>query len=225
MSNSPLVIKLRNVSASYDKAQSFSVPEFTIKSGEQVALLGKSGSGKSTLLNIIAGFLPISQGEVEVCGEILSNKNESSRDLMRRAKVGMVFQTYQLLNTFSVLDNILLGIKFSDKSFSPDVIPRVHELIELLELPKKITTSLPSELSVGQRQRVSIARALIKEPDLILADEPTGALDDETGSAVCATLQTLAAQQNASILFVTHDNSLAAKFPKQVRIENILKWS
>ncbi len=219
------VVKLREVSAFYDKSHRLSVSEFLINRGEQVALLGRSGSGKSTLLNIMAGFLLVKQGEVEVCGESLVKASESQRDLVRRAKIGMVFQTYQLLNEFSVWDNILLGLKFSNKPFDPSVEQRVWELLDQLDLSEKMAQCMPSELSVGQRQRVSIARALIKDPELILADEPTGALDQETAVKVCDTLQSLAGQQNTSLVFVTHDQGLAQRFPREERVENILHWS
>ena len=201
----------------------FSIKNFKVETGEQIALLGRSGSGKSTLLNLLAGFLPASSGSIKITTKELVGTTEAKRDLIRREHIGMIFQTYQLIDELSVIENVSLGQRFSREGYTTETSSQASHLLEKVGLSEKVNKR-PSELSVGQRQRVAIARALIKKPDLILADEPTGALDRDTGESVCSLLQELSTDQKSSVLFVTHDEYLANKFPKQLEVSEILNW-
>lgn len=203
------------------RSSTYLISAFSLSRGEQLSLVGKSGSGKSSLLNLVAGFLPAQSGSVTVCGTELQGLSEGKRDLHRRKNLGMVFQTYQLLEEFTVLENVRLGGYFSEGGERGD--EEVESLLEQVGLAPYMDR-LPAELSVGQRQRVSIARALLKKPQLILADEPTGALDDETGGQVCDLLQRLCEEEGRSLIFVTHDRDLAARFPRQEKITNLISW-
>lgn len=197
------------------------IPSFRLPNGTQASLMGESGSGKSTLLNLIAGFLKPKEGVVEVSGHELQTLSESERDRIRRNHIGVVFQTYQLLEGFSVEENVLMGAQFS-KTGQVDAA-LVEHLLEKVGLGG-FQKRFPKELSVGQRQRVAITRALIKKPSLILADEPTGALDQKNGMKICELLQELSTEQGSSLLFVTHDEALASSFTEQLHTTDILQW-
>jgi len=215
-------LKIQDVAVSLsnkEEAQKLSIPSFSLEIGAQIAVVGRSGSGKSTFLNLISGLIPCKQGSILVEGLELVGLGEGARDKIRRDKIGMVFQTYQLLPEFSALENVQLGTLFS----KVDSQERAHSLIDEVGL-SGLADRRPSELSVGQQQRVSLARALIKQPTLILADEPTGALDQETGVQMCELIQNLARRNKATVLFVTHDMILAKRFDQQVDISDISSW-
>ncbi len=224
MSAASQEIILKNVRSCYSskrEASFFSIPEFTLEKGAQLALLGKSGSGKSTLLHLIAGLIPVKAGRARVCGEELMGMKEHARDLVRREHIGLVFQTYQLLDEFTVIENVLMGSFFS--GVKKEAEGEAKTLLSKVGL-ENYASRFPSELSVGQRQRVAIVRALIKRPALILADEPTGALDRETGYQVSALLKDLAKEQGSSMIFVTHDEELASTFPSQAQVTDLIRW-
>ena len=177
-----------------------------VRDDEFVAIMGPSGCGKSTLLNLIAGLDTPTEGEIVVAGESLADKDEDALARMRRAHIGIVFQFFNLLEGMSVLENVVLpAVIAGTKRSRPRAEPR--DLLDMLGLADK-HQSAPSVLSGGQRQRLAIARALANEPTLLLADEPTGALDSEGGHEVLELFRRLHAGGQA-ILMVTHDQTVA----------------
>ncbi|MEX5633551.1 ABC transporter ATP-binding protein [Parafrankia sp. FMc2] len=179
----------------------------TVARGEFVAVMGPSGSGKSTLLNVVAGLERVDEGAVTVAGMSLVARSEADLARMRRRHVGMVFQFFHLLETMTVADNVVLAARLSGAGRRASV-RRGHDLLDLLGLLER-ADALPGTLSGGQRQRLAIARALANEPTVLLADEPTGALDS-AGAAEVLDLFTRLHRRGQTILMVTHDRQVAA---------------
>jgi putative ABC transport system ATP-binding protein len=201
------IIDLRDVSRTYDSGRpSLDELSLTIRAGEAVAVLGPSGSGKSTLLNLIAGLDRPSTGSVTVDGERVDRLSEAASARFRRARVGMVFQFFNLLEDLSVTDNVLLPAQLAGLP-RRQAAARAAGLLGALGLERHAGTH-PGRLSGGERQRVAVARALMNRPALLLADEPTGALDTASGRDVQALLTDLH-RQGQTIVLVTHDVSLA----------------
>jgi putative ABC transport system ATP-binding protein len=180
--------------------------DLTVAAGEFVAIMGPSGCGKSTLLNLVAGLDSASDGEIELAGIPLTDRDENERARIRRAHIGIVFQFFNLLEEMSVLDNVALPAAIAGSS-GRQAETRAHDLLDLLGLGDK-APDVPGVLSGGQRQRLAIARALANEPTLLLADEPTGALDSEGGREVLELFRRLHAG-GQTILLVTHDQRVA----------------
>ena len=195
---------MRNARKTFGDVQVLQGIDLEIKAGERVALMGPSGSGKSTLLNCICGIEPLDGGQVEVGGNAVSELKDGELDRLRRESIGYVFQSFYLLPTLNAFENIefagqLVGMSKKDR------LNRVSELLENVGLSHR-ANHLPSALSGGERQRVAIARALIHQPKLILADEPTGSLDTESGAQVLSLLKSLSADFRVAMLLVTHDH-------------------
>jgi putative ABC transport system ATP-binding protein len=185
----------------------------TIDAGEFTAVMGPSGSGKSTLLNLVAGLDRATSGQLVVDGQDLTRSNETQLAMFRRSRIGFVFQFFNLLVNLTVLENVLVpaelaGIRRAEAS------ARARSLLAELEIAD-VAGSFPANLSGGQRQRVAIARALVNRPALILADEPTGALDSRAGSQVMDLLNDLN-RRGQTILLVTHDAKLATSYGRRV---------
>jgi putative ABC transport system ATP-binding protein len=182
----------------------------TVAAGERVALVGRSGSGKSTLLNLIAGIDRASSGTVAVDGQVLSTMDERARTLFRRARIGFVFQFFNLIPTLTVAENVRLPLELlhgrRGKKAGDD--QKVRALLEAVGLDDR-REQFPDRLSGGEQQRVALARALVHGPSLVLADEPTGALDAGSGAEVLALLATLAQQNRATVIIVTHSDEVA----------------
>jgi putative ABC transport system ATP-binding protein len=191
--------------------------DFTMSAGEFVAIMGPSGCGKSTLLNLAAGLDTPTDGEILVAGESLAGKDENDLARMRRAHIGIVFQFFNLLEGMSVLENVTLPAVIAGVG-RRKAETRARDLLDLLGLGDK-TRDAPGVLSGGQRQRLAIARALANEPTLVLADEPTGALDSEGGSEVLELFRRLHATGQA-ILLVTHDQDVAEAGDRIVRMRD-----
>ena len=191
--------------------------DMTVQAGEFVAITGPSGCGKSTLLNLVAGLDTPSDGEVVLAGISLAGKDENARARLRRAHVGIVFQFFNLLEGMSALENVALPAAVAGAS-RRRAQRRARELLELLALGDK-ADELPGVLSGGQRQRLAIARALANAPTLLLADEPTGALDSEGGLEVLELFRRLHADGQA-ILLVTHDSVVAGAATRIVRMRD-----
>jgi putative ABC transport system ATP-binding protein len=191
--------------------------DFTMSAGEFVAIMGPSGCGKSTLLNLAAGLDTPTDGEILVAGESLAGKDENDLARMRRAHIGIVFQFFNLLEGMSVLENVTLPAVIAGVG-RRKAETRARDLLDLLGLGDK-TRDAPGVLSGGQRQRLAIARALANEPTLVLADEPTGALDSEGGSEVLELFRRLHAGGQA-ILLVTHDHDVAEAGDRIVRMRD-----
>jgi putative ABC transport system ATP-binding protein len=176
--------------------------------GEFAAILGKSGSGKSTLLNLISGIDLADSGSVWLNGQNLTALDERQRTLFRRQNIGFIFQFFNLIPTLSVLENVTLPGELSGKS--PQAARELaRPLLEAVGLADRLNT-FPDRLSGGEQQRVAIARALINDPLLVLADEPTGNLDEETGRQVLALLDRLTRQAGKNLILVTHSREAAA---------------
>ena len=173
----------------------------SIESGDFISIIGKSGSGKSTLLNIIAGLITPTYGNVEVDGEILSSFSDSKLSSYRNEKIGYIPQWQSTLAGLTVLDNVRLPFYLVKRQGNS--IARAHELLHLVSIAH-LARSYPKHLSGGELKRVAIARALINDPDIIIADEPTGDLDRQTTSEVLELLQTVV-HSGKAVLFVTHD--------------------
>ena len=202
------VIELTNVSRRYDNgAAALDDLSLTVQPGEAVAILGPSGSGKSTLLNLVAGLDRPSSGTVVVAGANVGTLSEAASARYRRSSVGMVFQFFNLLDDLTVSDNVMLPAQLIGTRRA-EARHRASELLQILGIERH-ADSYPGTLSGGERQRVAVARALVNRPALVLADEPTGALDSASGADVAALFTELNAS-GQTILLVTHDISLAA---------------
>lgn len=203
-----VVVDVKNVSKIYDsqsgKIRVLDKVNVSIKKGEFVGIVGDSGSGKTTLLNLVGGMDSVSEGEITVAGDVISDFNEKQRTLYRRNRVGFIFQDYNLINELTVYENIILPFQLKKKAVNEGYIDKFLEMLRLGE--KK--NSFPMQLSGGEQQRAAILRSLLCEPDIILADEPTGNLDSKNTQAVVKFLQHFSAQMGKTILFVTHNMEL-----------------
>jgi putative ABC transport system ATP-binding protein len=179
-----------------------------IEAGEAVAIMGPSGSGKSTLLNLIAGLDRPTSGAVTVAGTRIDQLGETGAALFRRNRVGMIFQFFNLLDDLTVVDNVLLPAQLGGMRAAEGRV-RADELLEMLRI-ERYRDSYPARLSGGERQRVAIARALVNRPALLLADEPTGALDSTTGEEIGGLLAGLH-RSGLTLVLVTHNPDLAAR--------------
>jgi putative ABC transport system ATP-binding protein len=191
--------------------------DFEMKPGEFVAVMGPSGCGKSTLLNLVAGLDTPTDGEIMLADESLVGKSEDELAIMRRKHIGIVFQFFNLLESMSVLENVTLPAVIAGAP-RKRAESRARDLLDLLGLADK-TKEAPGVLSGGQRQRLAIARALANEPTLLLADEPTGALDSEGGHEVLELFRRLHAG-GQTILLVTHDDDVAEAGDRIVRMRD-----
>ena len=186
----------------------------SIAPGGRVAILGPSGSGKSTLLNLLSGIDLADEGTVRVDGQDLGALVERDRTLFRRDRVGFVFQFFNLIPTLTVRENLALPLELKGS----DSAGRIEALLGEVGLADR-ADSFPDRLSGGEQQRVAIARALIHEPGLILADEPTGNLDEDTGGIVVELLERLVSDVGATLVVVTHSRELAERMDRIVRVE------
>ena len=193
-----------------------SIEQFSVAAGERLAVIGPSGSGKTTLLHLVAGILVPEKGTIRVNGCELGELGDAARRAFRIAKIGLVFQEFELLDYLTVLDNILLPYRITNAlTLVRDVRQRAMDLAERLGVGDKLGRR-PSQLSHGERQRVSICRALIAGPRLVLADEPTGNLDPDNKQRVVDLLHTYAEENDVGLLMVTHDHGLLNRFQRVV---------
>jgi putative ABC transport system ATP-binding protein len=184
--------------------------------GQMTVILGKSGSGKSTLLNLISGIDAPDSGQIWVDGRDLTALSERDRTLFRRARIGFIFQFFNLIPTLTVGENVSLPLELNQVNRS-EVRERAEGLLDSVGLLDRWDT-FPEKLSGGEQQRVALARALVHEPLLILADEPTGNLDEETGSQVLLLLAKLAREQGRTLLMVTHSQEAASHADRVLRL-------
>jgi putative ABC transport system ATP-binding protein len=190
------------------------IPEFGIAAGEQMVLMGQSGSGKTTLLHIIAGISRPNSGEVRVAGTDIARLAESSRDLFRARTIGYVFQTFNLLAGFSALENVLLGMTFAGRHDAS----RARALLDRVGLARRLTHK-PAMLSVGEQQRVAVARALANRPKLLLADEPTANVDRGHQQQIVSLIRETCREENVALLLVTHTAEVADQFERVEHLE------
>ncbi len=187
---------------------------FTIDVGEAVAVVGVSGSGKSTLIGLLAGLDTPTSGEIELAGARLSALDEDGRARLRGAAVGFVFQNFQLLPALTALENVMLPLELAG---ADDAAPRAREVLARVGLADRLG-AYPRTLSGGEQQRVALARAFVARPRVLFADEPTGNLDGQTGGAVADLLFELNAQSGTTLVLVTHDERLAARCRRTLRL-------
>jgi len=211
-----LVLECRKVYKEYSDVDTrikvLSGISLAVKSGEQIAIMGRSGSGKTTLLQILGGLDIPSSGEILINGQNLHTLSENKLEKLRNSSMGFVYQMHHLLPEFSALENVAMPLLIGQ--FSPSIAKeRAVALLEQVGLRSRIHHR-PSELSGGERQRVAIARALVNEPSCVLADEPTGNLDDENALQVFQAMQSLNRSKKTSLIIVTHDATLAAKMDR-----------
>ncbi|WP_135611691.1 ABC transporter ATP-binding protein [Methanococcoides sp. AM1] len=189
-----------------------------IKKGEFVVILGPSGSGKSTLMNQIGCLDTPTKGTVSLNGKNISNLGESELAQIRGRTIGFIFQQFNLIPTLNSLENVMLPLEFQEEDANI-AEKRARELLKIVGLGDKMQHS-PSQLSGGQRQRVAIARSLAVDPEILLADEPTGALDSKTGDYILEFLNELHEEQNKTIIIVTHDTELIKYAEKIIHIKD-----
>jgi putative ABC transport system ATP-binding protein len=192
------------------------VPKFSLEEKTQVALRGESGSGKTTLLNLIAGILKPDSGEISISGNKISALNESRRDRLRAESIGYIFQTFNLLQGYTALENVLLSMSFGpgvDREFALALLKRVGLSEKLKHYPR--------QLSTGQQQRVAVARALANRPKLVLADEPTGNLDHKNAQDALKLIREVCRENGAALLLVSHDREVLAQFENVFDLEKL----
>lgn len=211
------MFKLENIRHDYDGNTVLELPHFEGAQGEHWLVLGLSGSGKTTLLHLIAGLLTPTQGTVHVAGEDVSRLSGNTLDRFRGRNIGIVFQQMHLLQTLTVRENLLLARYLADL---PQDRQRVKEVLDSLDIGDR-ESAYPDELSVGERQRVTIARAVMNEPRLLLADEPTSALDDVRSDQVLNLLLEQAERYNATLVIATHDQRVKDRFDKHLDLNAV----
>ena len=189
-----------------------------IKQGEFVAITGQSGSGKSTMMNLVGCLDLPSKGVIYLEGEDIARMSESHLSQIRARKIGFIFQQFNLIHTLSAMENVMLPLEFQDISTS-DAKKKAEQLLKVVGLGERMHHR-PSQLSGGQQQRVAIARALSNDPEVILADEPTGNLDSKSGIEIMALLEDLWNNHNKTIIMVTHDMNLARHAKRQVQLKD-----
>ncbi len=210
-----MLVEATDVRKSFGEVTILDGVSFALSAGETLALTGESGSGKSTLLHIVGGLEPFDAGEVSVAGRALSALGDSARAHLRRDRIGLVFQQFNLIPSLDVQANIAFQARIAgreDRRWS-------DELTDRLGLSDHVA-KFPEELSGGQQQRVAIGRALAARPSLLLADEPTGNLDETTGDIVFDLLLELADTSGAGLLIVTHSGRLAARADRQLTLSH-----
>lgn len=188
-----------------------------IKEGEYTAIVGPSGCGKSTLMHLIGLLDTPSSGIISLLGKDISHQSDNELSKLRNEVVGFIFQQFNLINKLTVLENILLPIIYSHKKLDYKPVDRALELLKRFGIAEK-AKSFPNKLSGGQQQRVAIARSLINNPQLILADEPTGNLDSKSGSTIMTLLKDLNTKDKITVVIVTHDGEIAKNTSRQIRM-------
>ena len=211
-----MIIRVENLTVTYgsgDEALTvLDIPSWSVRKGTQVAISGPSGSGKSTLINVIAGLLVPTSGSVTVAGATLTGLGEVERDRFRARSVGYIFQSLNLLQGYTALENVMLGMTFSPCRHDTDA---AREVLETVGMSHR-AHHYPRQLSIGEQQRVAIARALVKRPELILADEPTGSLDPGHTSGVVAALREASRKFDCTLVVVSHEQDVVSSFEQRV---------
>lgn len=193
------------------------IPCWEVPPGQHVLLRGVSGSGKTTLFNILAGLLTPTEGEVRLGQTALHALSEADRDQFRAQHVGYVFQNHNLLSALTALENVVMPMMFAAKLPAPQRRPRAQHLLEVIGLGE-VAHHRPAQLSAGQRMRVAVARALANRPELVLADEPTAALDPASAGVVMDLIQHTCREEGASLLVASHDPALTDRFDAVVHL-------
>ncbi len=211
MKNSANVITVRDLYKIYrvgeTKVRALNGVDFTIGRGEFCSIVGASGSGKSTLLNMLAGLEKPTRGQIVIAGEHMERKNENELVRFRQAHIGFIFQSFNLMDTMNAVENVALPLTFQGMERRRRV-KKAEEMLDMVGLTK-YKKHKPTQMSGGQQQRVGVARALVVEPEIIFADEPTGNLDSRTSREVMELMQRVVREKRQTLIMVTHDNELA----------------
>jgi ABC-type lipoprotein export system ATPase subunit len=211
-----LLLAVHDLTKAYGSHRVVDVPAFSLEGGAQVALRGESGSGKTTFLHLIAGILAPDAGRVELAGRDVAALGEAARDRLRAETIGYIFQTFNLLQGHTVLENVELGMAFGrgvDRA-------RAEALLKRVGLGDKLR-QYPRQLSTGQQQRVAVARALANRPKLVLADEPTGNLDARNGREALALIREVCRENGAALLLVSHDEGVLTTFEQVLNFSDL----
>lgn len=208
------MIKTQNVTFSYSENQNFHFPDIDCADGQALLITGNSGTGKTTLLHLLGGLLQPTAGNITINNQDISELPSSKLDAFRGQSIGMILQQSFFIEALTVLDNVILASWLSQKTKAEEQALSILDNLGLKEHVHKF----PSQLSIGQQQRVNIARALINNPSVILADEPTSSLDDENALKVARLLSDLAKEYQSSLIIVTHDQRLKSLFNHQITL-------
>ncbi|MBO4845883.1 MAG: ABC transporter ATP-binding protein [Lachnospiraceae bacterium] len=216
------IMRVENVSKTFGTGEALNKVldnvSLEIKKGEFASLMGESGSGKSTLLYIMGGLDVEYEGNIYIAGQKMTGMKEAQMSALRLEKIGFIFQFYNLIQNLSVEDNILLPIKMAGKEV-PGYKEKLDEILEITGLTEK-RKSKPAQLSGGQQQRVSIARAVLSEPEILLADEPTGNLDSRSTAEIMELFKRINEEKNITFLQVTHSHETAAYGNRIIRLDS-----
>lgn len=220
------IVKIESLRFQWSKNNNFKifVPKLEVGRGKKVLFLGESGSGKTTLLSLICGFLEPLSGSISINDKIINDLTSTNKDAYRSDNIGIIFQQFNLLPYANVIDNIILPLYFS-KQRSKKVENKINAAMNLcdqLRLPESILNQKASNLSVGQQQRVAVARALIGSPSIIVADEPTSSLDTEAQELFLDLMFDQISKNSSTLLMVSHDKSLTNYFDQVIDINEIL---
>ncbi len=214
------ILKIENLTKIYGKGDNqvcaLDNVSFTVEKGEFAAIIGPSGSGKSTLLHILGGVDRPSSGNVWLDGRDVYSQNDEQLAIFRRRQVGLIYQFYNLIPVFNVVENITLPVLMDGKKVDDD---RLGELLSILKLEER-KKHLPNQLSGGQQQRVSIGRALMNSPSVVLADEPTGNLDSKNSQEIVELLKYSNQKYNQTLIIITHDENIALQADRIIALED-----
>ncbi len=213
------IVSITDLYKSYDTASSpvtvLNGVDLSVQSGERVAIIGPSGSGKTTLLLVLTGLEAPSSGSITIAGQSLNDTSGDQRADVRREHIGIVFQSFHLIPSLTARENVALPVEIAGQHNSRS---RALDMLQQVGLQDR-ADHYPSQLSGGEQQRVALARALINEPELIVADEPTGNLDDQTGEHIMQLLFDLNKSAGTTLILVTHDNDLASQCERTLRLQ------
>jgi lipoprotein-releasing system ATP-binding protein len=216
------IIELNNINKIYGqevKTQVLHDVTLTIKEGSFNSIIGQSGSGKTTLLNVMGSLDKATSGDVFINGLNTNNMTQNQLADLRNQTIGFVFQFHYLLPEFTAIENVLLPYEMMDKKISKDIIARAEELLELVGL-EKVMNNPANKMSGGQQQRTAIARALMNQPKIILADEPTGNLDSDSTEAIYELLKSVNERYGTTFVVITHDKRIAEKADRIIEIKD-----
>ena len=218
-----MILETSALTYAYRSGEQLSFPDLQVSAGEKVLLVGASGSGKSSLLNLIAGVLPLQTGSISLKNFQYGQLSPRALDTVRANHIGVIFQSFNLIPYLSGFENAHIGLKFSHRRRA--LVGRPREVIENLATRLGLTIDLldqkPTELSIGQQQRVAIVRALINSPALLLVDEPTSALDHANKESFLTLLNEVLDDTNCAMVFVSHDPSIGSMFDHQVALQDL----
>lgn len=207
-------VKVSELSFQYNTKTTFRFPDMDLAKGSHQLILGKSGTGKTTFLHLLAGILAPSSGQILISNQDITALKSRKLDHFRGKNIGLIFQRSYFVKSLTVKDNLLLAQKLAGK---PQELNRITEVLSQMNMEDKLH-KMPSNLSIGEQQRISIARAVINSPELILADEPTSALDDENATRVAQLLEETANNCQANLIVVTHDQRLKDHFKNVIEL-------